>query len=268
MKLVQVDPRKVVVPDVRVTAEWDADQYAMFQASLATMGQRSPIVCVREGASHVLVDGLHRLMEAIRVDTRRVEVGEIEGTMQDVLLQNLVLNNLRGKIKASQMVKVIEALTQEYQMDSEQISKQTGFSRDYIEQLQWIMTGHPALREALDEERIGVGIAYEMARSLPAEVQEQWVPLAIQFRWKIRDVKEQIADWREAQAQAAAVPGPAIVRGPLMAHCYYCRSELPPAQLSAPVTCPSCAGIIYDVLRREKLEVLQVQAGAGGPSEG
>ena len=68
-----------------------------------------------------VVDGLHRVEEARRRGETTISAVIREGTATEALLQNLVLNRVRGKVKASEMVAVIGALWKDHGMDSDQI---------------------------------------------------------------------------------------------------------------------------------------------------
>ncbi len=138
MKLRRVDPKTIKVPEVRVTAQFDEETLAMFRSSVREMGIQAPIICCQVEEELVLVDGLHRLTEAINNNLPRIDVAVTEGGMVDVLTKNLFLDHMRGKTPASEMVKVIGALWKEYNLDSEAIAAKTGMTRDYVEKLQLI----------------------------------------------------------------------------------------------------------------------------------
>jgi len=205
MKHRNIPVDKITIPTTRVTAVYDEEQLQLLRQSLAAMGTIQPIVVVGTEAGYEVVDGLHRLQEARARGEAQISAVVYEGTPADSLLMNLVLNRVRGKVKASEMVAVIKSLWQDHQMDSDAIAAKTGLGRDYIEQLQVISQAAPGVQEALDREVIGVGIAYQLAR-LPSHLQQEEVLAKSQvWRLTVKDVKEQVDEvLRMMQALQAA----------------------------------------------------------------
>jgi len=167
MKIVNLDPNVIKIPSIRVTSFWDPNEYEVFKASLDADGQAQPIICVKEGETFWLVDGLHRLEEAKLKAWPKIVVAYKEGTLVDAKVRNLYMNRLRGKTKASEEVALIKSLLEEDHLTLEDIEKRTGLSRDVIEQRQAIGLALPEVQEALDQEIIPVGTAYHLSR-LPA----------------------------------------------------------------------------------------------------
>src|SRR4030042_701013 len=151
-------------PPVRDSEVYDEEQLALLRETLTTMGQLQPIVVVAVGDSYEVVDGLHRVDEARTRGDTHVPAVVYEGDGASSLLMNLVLNKVRGRTKASEMVAVIGELWQKHALESDAIAQKTGLTREYIEKLQRISLASPQVKAALDEERIGVGHAYELAR--------------------------------------------------------------------------------------------------------
>ena len=250
MKHRRVAPSTIQVPEVRVTASWDEEHLSMFKESIQTLGQLEPILCVEQGEQLILVDGLHRLQEAIARGDSRVDVVSIPGSLQDVLLQNLVTNRLRGKTKTSEMVAVIAALSEEFGMDSDAIREKTGLSRDYIERLQWVSQAIPEVRGALDDDQIGVGHAYEIARYLTPDEQFRMLQLLLQYRWKVADLREYVQLTIHSRHPEDLEAPPAAVR-PLihLASCHYCHTAMGPQHLVSMPTCPSCSGLLLQMVQ-------------------
>jgi len=164
MKVVMVDPQKIKVPPVRVTSVWDPDEYEVFKASLEADGQGQAIVCVKEGDTFWLADGLHRLQEAKLKGWPKIAVAYKEGTLVDAKLRNLYMNRLRGKTKASEEVALISSLTNEDHLSLEEIERRTGLSREVVEQRLAISQALPDVQAALDQEQIPVGVAFQLSR--------------------------------------------------------------------------------------------------------
>jgi len=155
---------QVRIPDVRITSSWEPDMLAMFRASVKSMGIQEPILVAWDGETYWLIDGQHRLEEAKMQNQATVEAVVVETDMKGVHLRNLVLNRLRGKTKASEMVRVIQSLRDDHGTGLEEVIEKTGLRREYLEQLLSIGEADPQVWAALDREEIGVGVAYQLSR--------------------------------------------------------------------------------------------------------
>jgi len=266
MKLKKFKPEEIMVPEVRVTARFDEETYAQFKRSIAEAGQVAPIICVLVNGQPVLVDGLHRLKEALTNKQPLIDVVIMEGDMVDVLTRNIYLDHLRGKTPPSEMVTVIEALTKEYGLDSEKIAERTGLSRDYIEKLQAISQLTPLIRAALDDERIRVGHAYALTRIKDPVTQETVFFQQQMYHWNIKELEVYITDllnFKPPEAKGPAEPVP-----PIMVKCAYCGEEHDPrsGDIANPNTCKNCAGILFRAMAQARAEeaeaARQQQAGA------
>ena len=172
MKLRRVKPGEIKVPELRVKARFDQEIWSQFQNSVREAGIVSPVIVCQINEDLVLVDGEHRLIEALNLGLPTVDAVVFEGDMIDVLTKNLFLDHTRGKTPVSEMVKVIGALYTEYNLDPDQIKEKTGLTRDYIEKLVRISQASPSVQQALDEGVIGVGHAFELCR-LPYAIQQE-----------------------------------------------------------------------------------------------
>jgi len=248
VKLVKVKPSQVKVPELRVKARFDQEIWAQFQNSIKEAGIVSPIIVCQINEDLVLVDGEHRLLEAIAQRIPTVDAVVFEGDMVDVLTKNLFLDHTRGKTPVSEMVKVIGALYTEYNLDPDQIKERTGLTRDYIEKLVKISLASPSVQLALDEGVIGVGHAFELCR-LPYAVQQEEIIAKHQvWRFSIKELKEQIdAVLKEMELIAEEGP-PTPVTGPRPVatyHCEGCKKEVEPRYLRPVMLCPDCFGSVW-----------------------
>lgn len=209
------------------------------------MGQIQPIVVVSSGEEYILVDGLHRLQEALTVGASQIDAVLYEGDAQDALLKNLVLNRVRGKTKASEMVNVIASLFNDYNLGIEDIEAKTGLRRDYVEKLLKISLASPSVQEALDREIIGVGHAFEVSR-LPSQIAQDEVMAKYQvWRWTIKELHDQV---EQVLAMIATMPPqPVEVKPsePTKYRCEVCKTEAPLRYLRAVLLCPECFGLVW-----------------------
>jgi len=268
MKLRQIPCDQIRVPAVRVTAVYDEEHLALLRSSLEAMGTVNPIIVVAVDGGFEVVDGLHRWQEAKSRGATTIPAVVQEGGPAESLLMNLVLNKVRGKVKASEMVAVIQELWKTHQMDSDAIAAKTGLTRDYIEKLQTISTASIPLKQALEEERIGVGAAYEISR-LPSPLQqEQVLNQHLVFNVPIKELRQlvnNVLKEMEAIKLGAAAAPPKEPPAPPVYLCEACHNEIDPKYLRPVVVCPDCYGRVWRLAKVSAAETLKIeQNGEGG----
>ena len=253
MNTQKVEIGKIVVPEVRVTAVYDEELKALLKSTMATMGMVQPIVLVKTDDHYTLVDGLHRLQEKVAANETQIDAVVIEGDDKKALLANLVLNRTRGKTKASEMVKVIGALYTDFKMDSDAIRDETGLTREYIEKLLIIARASSAIMELLDQEVIGVGVAYHIAR-LPTQLQqEKLCAQARIYAYTVEDTKT-LVDQTIKYMEEMKVQPPSATPPPVAKFlCEACQLEVPFRYLRPILICPDCFGKVWQLIRESGL---------------
>ncbi len=260
MKLRNVKPESIKVPEVRVTGRWDEETMAAFRQVWHDVGQIAPIICVEVDGELILVDGMHRLTEALNSRMPTIAVSVVEGDMTDVPSRNLFLDHLRGKHPVSEMVKVVEALWKEYQMDSDAIARKIGRSREYVENLMLIAGLTPMIREALDQDMIGVGQAVALARVKDPVQQETIFHQAIMYRWKAKELTAFITDVLSMEPPPPPQPGATPPPAPVKVKCVYCGAEGLPGEIANPNTCRDCAGVMFQSMALARQQAAQEAA--------
>jgi len=258
-RLREVDPAEIIVPDVRITADWDPELYNMFRDSVKEMGIQEPILCVEEQGKLILVDGLHRLQEAKLQGLRKVRAVIIPGTLKDAMLKNLVLNRLRGKTKTSELTRVVLHLLEKYQVSLEELSK-TGLSRDYLEKILFIYNqAIPEVKRALDEERISVSHAALIAKVPKPESQKRLLVMVQTYNLKVDDLRDIVEETirilneqAKAQAQAPAPVPPPPAEDTVK--CHLCEKERPISKVRGFNICIYCWAIAERAVRERLRE--------------
>jgi hypothetical protein len=255
------------VPAVRVTARFDEETRQLLRDSIKEIGIIAPVIVQQIGEELVLVDGLHRIEDAIAAGDSPIDVAVLDGDMADLLCRNLFLDHARGKTPVSEMVKVIGVLYSEYQLDPDKIKEKTGLTRDYIEKLIKISLASPSVQEALDQGIIGVGHAFELAR-LPFAIQQDEIIAKHQvWRFSVKELHEQI-DQVLAAMQAAKTSPPAVTSGasrpPPVYHCEGCKEQIEARYLRPVMLCPTCFGNVWRLARALQQEVKEDLDKGGG----
>lgn len=270
MKLVKVDPKAIMVPEVRVTARFDPELYEMFKASIKETGQIAPIICCYVDQRFVLVDGLHRLQEALDNKQAAIDVALIDGDMTDVLTKNIFLDHLRGKTPISQMRKVIVALAEEYMLGLEDIVRKTGLPQGYVEKLLIISELTPKCLEELDQGNISVGHAAALARVKDPITQEKLLYQLLMYRMNVRDFEALVRDTLRIQEEVAAPQVATAPAPPLRIKCRFCQGSFEPFEFAPNVPCNECAALLFTTqaeLRRLETQELPPQGKGAPPSK-
>lgn len=264
MKLRKVDPRKIVIPKIRVTSRFDPETLEMLRASMAAEGLVAPIIVCevdvtgappppedkdipaggwpKPNKQLVLVDGKHRLDEAIALGMPTVDVAVVEGDMVDVLTRNLFMDHIRGKHPPSEMVAVVEELAKTYGLGPDDIAKKTGMTREYVENLMLISRLTPMVRAAIDDGSFGLTAAVQLCRLKSPEAQEEYFAYFRQYRWTVAILRDQISERLAVVNTPPPPPAPPPPAQPHTAECVYCRRQFQLKELSNPTTCIGCFG--------------------------
>lgn len=275
MRLRRVDPKIIKIPEVRVTAEFDEETREQFKKSIKGTGIEEPIICYQVGEDLVLSDGFNRLIEALENDYPKVDIVLREGDMVEVLCKNLRGGHLTGKHPPSQIMKVIEALWKEYQVDIEEIAKRTGMTRDHVEKLIRISELTPLVRQALDEGKLGISHA-EILAGIKDPARQEMVLTQLQlYKWSVKEFREYVRQVEQTLVEVAEELEPAVKKRLAKVRCFYCGNEYNLAQIANPNTCVGCSGALLASITqaraeleaedraREKAEVPQPQAEGG-----
>lgn len=242
----KIPVEKCVVPEVRITAVYDEELQKMLRDSLEVMGQVVPIVVIEHEGEYWVADGRHRLEEARNRGDKEISAVIRPGNPEDVLLLNLVTNRLRGKVKASELVLVIQELYESHKLDSEQIAQKTGISRDTIEKYLFVAKASPEVQEALDAEVIGISHAYELARLPRFEQQAEVLAKYQVWKWSTKDLRAQVDVVISMMDQPPAGPPTAHPsRPPVKPRCDVCKEEHEPRDLRPAFVCPECFGAAW-----------------------
>jgi len=251
------------VPKVRVTQDYSEETRAILEATSKRLGILTPIIVTVNGERFDLVDGLHRLEQARNNGETELDAVIYEGDSAANLILNLTLSTVKGKTKASEMVGVIEELTKNHGLDSEEIAARTGLSREYIEKLWKISLGAPSVREALDQELLSIGHAWEICRLPTVQQQDELVNMQGIYRLPIKDLRAFVDQTLRYMAEPAAPKPPPQRYTPPVPKCDGCHHETEGKYLRPVMMCPNCYGLVYKVLNPPPADPAAAEPAAG-----
>ena len=256
MKLRRVDPRKIHIPEVRVTARMNEVTAEQFEASVAAVGIDEPMKVYDVDGELWLSDGKHRLVEAIKNNLPMVEVYVREGSMVDVLCNNLSSGHLRGKHPVSEMLGVVEELYKKHHVGIEDIVKRTGLTQGYVENLLLISNLTPLCRAAVDAEELGIRHAVILTKVKNPVDQETFFHMLKLAKFSVKDLDAWIKEVYALRGQQVTPPTLTEPPRTVTIKCFYCQGEFEPAMILNPHTCQGCAGVMIAsmVQARQELE--------------
>lgn len=257
MQVQDIDIAKIVVPEVRITASYDEELAGNLRDSLAHVGQIEPITVVTEGESYVLVDGLHRTQEAKARGDTTIPAVVREGTAREALLLNLAMSHNKGKTPPGEILAVIKELLEKESMDSDEISRAVGMSRDQVERFWRIAESSPLLQMALQEGTVSLGAAYQISRLPRFEQQEEVLAVQVLYKRPIAALKVLVDETLKVMENPPEVLAPVEVPPPPPPTCGGCQRETESRHLAAVPLCPTCYGQVYRL----------AQARAAAPAE-
>lgn len=244
LKIRYVGPKEVMIPETRVNAQMDPETEALFRESIRVAGVKEPILCQELEDKLVLVDGFHRLMAAIDVNLPKVPVALIEGTEKGVMLDNLVLNRLRGKTSTREILTVLRELSDKLFITPEEIEAVTGFSASYTKKLTSIANASDAVFEALDQGQISLEGAYWLSQLPGKDYQAVVTRVCLstgatteRIRAQVEAVQRELQKTPEERRPLEDVP-------PVGIECTFCGVEYPVDMIENPNLCKGCFALL------------------------
>jgi len=264
MKLRYLNPKDIKIPDVRVTSYFDEELRGLFQHSIRELGIQEPILVAKDDSSWILVDGKNRLEEALLNGITSIPCAIMEISLSEVLLKNLTLNTLRGKVKPTEMLKVVNTLYEEYHMEIDEIASKSGLRRDHVEKLLSIARCTDRIIAALDENLISVSHAYEISQIEQPDVQERLLGQCLQYRLNVKDLHDIVQETKRILLQRRAERAEGGVKAPIeipTARCELCEQNWPIKRVAGVNLCVGCYGIAQEAVR-EKIAELRIKSEA------
>lgn len=262
MDLRRVKINDIKVPEQRVTARMDDDTAEQFRQSVESVGIDEPPKCFEVAGVIYLSDGLHRLMEARRLGMSEMDILVRQGTMEDLMCNNLMSGHLRGTHPVSEMTKQIAYLWKVSGFDSIKIHQKTGLSQEYIEKLQRLSELTPLILESIDEKWLGVGRAFCLTKIKDPVLQESVFHQLKIGKWAVADVAKYVDDVLGLVANPPVPSLGADTGAPATVKCFYCGVDGLPGHITNPNTCPACQLTMLQSMALARQELAAEQRGA------
>ena len=269
-KLKKVKIKDIVIPEVRVTSVFPEELEPLFKASIQQLGIVNPIKLICEDGKLILVDGLHRLLEAKNKGEEEIDAVVVKGTLKDVMVQNLATGKLQGRGKITDMIKVVKTLYEQFGMGIDEIAKSTGYSEEYIDNLLRIGNANEEILDALDRELIPLGAAVEIARIPDQDAQVAVLYQVIAYRMKVKDVKDlvdRVIKLKMNPEYAAKQVKEKPSRDEVLIKCQVCGENHPVRDMRSIIVCPTCFAAILEVRKEIARELKETEKSSPGVGE-
>lgn len=246
-KLQYLDPRILRIPPVRITTVWEDDDLESLGTDIEKYGVEDPLKIGYDGTTYWIVDGRHRTEQALLKGLATVPCIVREMDIKTQLLRNLASNHLRGTVRVSDEIKVVQELMTAHGANVEEIQSQSGLSRERVETMMLIAAGHPDVIAFLDDGRIKLGHAKAIVRIPDLQVQSQlcytfWsngTTVAI-AEMVVKNAIEQVEQASNPQRSVVNPSAPAIPT----TECGCCLADVPIAHTIHVTLCRDCYGAL------------------------
>lgn len=266
-KVQYIDPRRLKIPPVRITTEWETDELEAFKRDVGEQGIETPLLIGKDGDNLWVIDGRHRLEEALLSGIPTVPCIVRDMNEKMMFMRNLASNRLRGKAPVNQEIRVIKELMEAHSCGVAEIQKGTGFSQERVELLMRIAESHPGILEAIDADILKLGHAEQLLRLKKTEQISFYLNICAQYRPTVRDLGNMITETLELmkRSEPTTTPPPLIKAPeiPTLA-CAGCDQEYPLKQLASLPICKGCFAILMRGIAEAKTSK-KPEEGTGSP---
>jgi ParB/RepB/Spo0J family partition protein len=242
-KIQWLDPRKLRIPEVRITTQWEQDDEDSLGTDIEKYGVEDPLKIAFDGSTYWVVDGKHRTEQALLKGLATVPCIVREMDLKTQLLRNLASNHLRGTVKVSDEIKVVRELMDRHGAHVDDIVSQSGLSRERVETMMLIAAGHPDVIAFLDDGRIKLGHAKAIVRIPDLQTQSRLCYIFHQHGVTAANADRIVRDTMDMMATAVE-PQKSIVNpsapGVPTIECQCCNQNVPVKHAVQPVLCRDC----------------------------
>ena len=219
----------ISVPRERVTSVWDPAIAEEFEESVKAKGILEPVTLMKVGKELWLIDGLHRLEAAERLHMEKVPARVIPGSIEELLIQNIIRNRQRGKSNPAQEAEVLALLVQKKKFPLEHAAKQMGMSLSWAKKLMKISTLPDQVKDQLKHGKVPVTGAFYLADLPRPEDQVSVARDAEYYRYNAAQIKKRV--WQLLNPDVEPGPGETTF-----------SPEGKPARV--PLTCHFCGAVL------------------------
>lgn len=260
--IVMVPIEKINVPRERVTSVWSPELEEEFLESIKTKGILKPLDLMEVEGELWLVDGLHRLLAAEKLGIPRVPCRIKKGSIEALLIENIIVNRQRGKSNPAQEAECLAFLVYKRNFPLENAAKQLGLSPSWAKKLLKISTLPDEIKDLIKHGKIPVTGAFYIADLPSATEQIQLARDAANWNYSVEQIKARVAqllnpDLEPQQGSYTFTSNGKPQKIPI--RCEFCHNEIPEGLKGYKWICPQCEALLYDLYQGYQQALTQIQ---------
>jgi len=194
-----------MIPDVRVTSQYDDDQFTELVESVRNRGILQAIMVSRLGDQYVLEDGFRRLAAAKEAGLITVPAKIEDDTLPQIMLKNLMTARQRGRSNPAEEAKVVALLIEEEGFTELEVAEQTGISRRQVRELLDVAHLPPEVLTLISDRSLKISHALELLKLRTPEDRISVASDAARWGYTVYQVQERVRQL--LQPEAPLVPG-------------------------------------------------------------
>jgi ParB family chromosome partitioning protein len=247
--MVPVD--NINIPRERVTAVFDAELEVEFLESVKSKGILTPVTLMDVEGELWLIDGLHRIQAAERLRIPAVPALIHKGTIEELLIENLISIRQRGKSNPAQEADVLAYLVQKRNYPLETAAKNMGLSLDWAKKLLKVSSLPEEAKDLIKNGKIPVtGAFYLPDLPTPQEIMSVARDAAL-YNYTAYQIKSRVGfilnpDVEPKQGDYTFAQNGTPQRIPL--RCRFCAGELPDVGKQYIWICSECEKTAAELL--------------------
>jgi len=251
-KIVDVPIDKINVPRERVTSVWSPEIEEEFIESIRAKGILKPLDIMEVDGQLWLVDGLHRLTAAEKLNFKTVPCIIKKGSIEDLLITNIIVNRQRGKSNPAQEAECLAFLVHKRGFPLENAAKQLGFSLNWAKKLLRVAQLPEEIKDYIKQGKLPITGAFHLT-NLPSTTEQITVARdAVTYNYNAYQIKARVAQLLNPDIEPEAGEYTFTPKGEpkkIPIRCEFCGTELPEAGRHYRWMCSECEPLLFDLYR-------------------
>jgi len=206
--IVEVDVDQIIVPPERVTSVFEPETWEEFLESVRTEGIKVPIIVMNVNGKLYLIDGLHRIKAAKELGIKRIKAIVKLGTMDDLLIENIITARLRGRENPAQTAKVVKRLRDQFGYSWNDIAKRLGMSPGTVKMYYDITRLPEQVLQLVGEGKLSVSKARLLLEIPNARDQVRAAEDIVKYGYTEMQARELVRYYLEAYIEGPVTPEP------------------------------------------------------------
>lgn len=248
-----IDISQINVPRERVTSVWTPELETEFLESVRSKGILKPLDLIDINGAYWLTDGLHRILAAEKLKFSLVPCRVKKGSIEDLLIENIIMNRQRGKSNPAQEAETLAYLVQNRMFPIENAAKQMGFSLGWARKLLRLAGLPDEAKDLLKHGKIPITGAFYIVDLPTPQEQLSVAQDAALYNYSAYQIKARVASLLNPDVpppegsysfNSKGAPNKVPIR------CRFCAHELPDVGKQYIWVCGDCEKLAADLLKR------------------